>query len=198
MAEGDYPGGRTAWENCDVPQMAGYLNEHLGAAWAQARAWFDTASMAASYAAALWRFRENLATVWPPERSPAARAYLARLDSLIASVDDTADATAGTGEALNGLLTTLDGAKPGMQQLLAEWQQGAVAAAGQAAGVGGSDQLWQVELNKKAQQQMHELDAAVFPYQSRMRAPQFWEPPRVDDLGDAAGGSGDPPGGTGG
>ena len=37
MAEGDYPGGRTAWENCDVPQMAGYLNEHLGAAWAQAR-----------------------------------------------------------------------------------------------------------------------------------------------------------------
>src|SRR5256885_1165467 len=102
MAEGDYPGGQTPWENYDVPQLAGHLTENLGRAWGQARAWHIAADTTASYLDALRRLRANLVAVWPPDRSPAAKAYVERLDSLIASVDDVRDATAGTGEALAG------------------------------------------------------------------------------------------------
>jgi hypothetical protein len=203
MAEGDYPGGQTPWESYDVPYLAGVLTENLGPAWNQVRAWYDTAGMAATYLDALRRFREDLAKVWPPERSPAAKAYLAQVDSLIASVDDVRDAASGNGEALNGVLSSLEGAKPQMQRWLEEWQQNEAAAssASQQPEYWTPGQPWQVELNQKAQQHMHELDAAVFPYQSRMRSPQPWVSPRVDrgdDQGVPAGGSGDSAGGSGG
>src|SRR2546423_15483053 len=102
MAEGDYPGGRTPWESYDVPQLAGHLTENLGRAWGQARAWHNAADTTASYLDALRRLRANLVAVWPPDRSPAAKAYVERLDSLIASVDDVRDATAGSGEGVGG------------------------------------------------------------------------------------------------
>jgi hypothetical protein len=163
MADGDYPGGRTPWENYNVPDLAGVLTENLGPAWDQVRAWYDTAGMAGSYVDALRRFRENLGKVWPAERSPAAKAYLAQLDSLIASVDDVRDAASGNGEALNGVLSALEGARTGMDRLLAEWKrhEAVAVSAGQRPDYWGRDQPRQVELNQKAQQQMHELDAAT-------------------------------------
>jgi hypothetical protein len=197
MAEGDYPGGRTPWENFEVPQLAGHLTENLGRAWGQARAWYNTADMAAGYLDTLRRLRENLVKVWPPDRSPAAKAYVDRLDSLIASVDDVRDAAAGTGEALAGVLSSLEGARPQMDRWLAEW--GPQEDPGSNLADGSQDQSRRVELNRKAQQHMRELDDAVFPYQSRMRAPQPWEPPPVvgDDPGDPSGGSGGSAGGAG-
>src|SRR2546423_10941723 len=111
MAEGDYPGGQTPWESYDVPQLAGHLTENLGRAWGQARAWHNAADTTASYLDALRRLRANLVAVWPPDRSPAAKAYVERLDSLIASVDDVRDATAGSGEAVGGGVRRPGGAR---------------------------------------------------------------------------------------
>jgi hypothetical protein len=90
---------------------------------------------------------------------------------------------------LSGVLSSLEGAKPQMQRWLEEWQQPEYMA---------EDQSWRTELNQKAQQHMHELDAAVFPYQSRMRAPRPWDPPAMGDDSDPLGGSGDAAGGSGG
>src|SRR2546423_2252933 len=198
MAEGDYPGGRTPWESYDVPQLAGHLTENLGRAWGQARAWHNAADTTAGYLDALRRLRANLVAVWPPDRSPAAKAYVERLDSLIASVDDVRDATAGTGEALAGVLSSLEGARPQMDQWREEWGPQEDTAPNALDGT--QDQSRRLELNQKAQQHMRELDDAVFPYQSRMRAPQPWDP-RGDiggDPGDPSGGSGDSAAGSGG
>src|SRR2546421_7641735 len=193
MAEGDYPGGRTPWEGHPVPDLAGYLSEDLGPAWTQVRAWYGTADLAAAYLVALRRVHDSLVKVWPPDRSPAAKVYLARLDSMIASVDDVRDAAAGNGEALSGVLGTLEGARPQMDRWLAEWRrnEGAASAASQQPEYWAPDQPWQVELNQKAQQHMRETDNPVFAYQSRMRVPPSWDPnPGViyDDPGDLLGG----------
>src|SRR5256885_2091128 len=165
-----------------------------GRAWGQARAWHNAADTTAGYLDALRRLRANLVAVWPPDRSPAAKAYVERLDSLIASVDDVRDATAGTGEALAGVLSSLEGARPQMDQWRDEWGPQEDTAPNALDGT--SDQSRRLELNQKAQQHMRELDDAVFPYQSRMRAPQPWAP-AFDDPHDISGGSGRPPGGAG-
>src|SRR2546423_8295096 len=95
MAEGDYPGGQTPWENYDVPQLAGHLTENLGRAWGQARAWHNAADTTARCLDALRRLRANLVAVWPPDRSPAAEADVERLGSPVASGGDRGGGSGG-------------------------------------------------------------------------------------------------------
>jgi hypothetical protein len=196
MADVDYPGGRTDWERHTVAELAGFLDEDLGSAWTHVRAWSGTAEMAGGYGQALRRVRDGLAKIWPPERSPAAAAYLSRMDALIASLDDMHEVAVSNGAALKGILETLEGAKRQVDQLLEQWKvnQASVPDPAYASG----EEPWPGELSRQAAQRMHETDAAVYEYGSRMvephpfqPGPPWFDPARpVDGSGGSAGSAG--------
>ncbi len=192
MADVDYPGGRTDWERHTVAELAGFLDEDLGSAWTHVRAWSGTAEMAGGYGQALRRVRDGLAKIWPPERSPAAAAYLSRMDALIASLDDMHEVAVSNGAALKGILETLEGAKRQVDQLLEQWKvnQASVPDPAYASG----EEPWPGELSRQAAQRMHETDAAVYEYGSRMVEPRPFQPPTKRDPIPPWDGSGRPTG----
>jgi hypothetical protein len=181
VVDQDYPGGRTDWEQYPVPDLAGFLADNLEPAWTHVRAWYGTANVAANHQQALQRVRDELAQVWPPERNQAAAVYLARLDSMIASLGDVHQTAGGTAVALSGVLSTLEDARRQVDQVHEQWKQAEASAS--TLGVGEYEtqgQPWQVELNQRAQRIMHETDAAVYAYQPRMQVPAAWDPTPVD------------------
>ncbi|MFC7548258.1 hypothetical protein [Plantactinospora sp. GCM10030261] len=82
----------TDWSRHDVPSMWRILEpQRTDAQWRQVAGWRRTAELASSHVGRLRSYREAVARAWSPERSPAARAYLTRLDHLIESVTRTAE-----------------------------------------------------------------------------------------------------------
>jgi len=170
---GEYPGGRTPWENYQVPELAGFLAEDLGPAWQHVRAWYGTAGVAATYQQALQRIHDGLAAAWPPQRSPAATLFLSRLKSMIDSLADVHEAAANNGGALIGVLETLEGARRQVDQVHEQWKQ--YGSPYESEYSTGAD-AWRGVLDEQAQRIMHDTDDAVFAYQSRMREPATWNP----------------------
>ncbi len=171
---GEYPGGRTPWENYQVPELAGFLAEDLGPAWQHVRAWYGTAGVAATYQQALQRIHDGLAAAWPPQRSPAATLFLSRLKSMIDSLADVHEAAANNGGALTGVLETLEGARRQVDQVHEQWRQFGTPYESEYST--GAD-AWRGALDEQAQRIMHDTDDAVFAYQSRMQEPKAWNPP---------------------
>ncbi len=198
---GEYPGGRTPWENYQVPELAGFLAEDLGPAWQHVRAWYGTAGVAATYQQALQRIHDGLAAAWPPQRSPAATLFLSRLKSMIDSLADVHEAAANNGGALTGVLETLEGARRQVDQVHEQWKQ--YGSPYESEYSTGAD-AWRGVLDEQAQRIMHDTDDAVFAYQSRMQEPAEWNPdswvepsggPIDGDSAGSAGGGGSSMGG---
>src|SRR2546423_8953894 len=175
MGDNDYAGGPTDWKQWSVPQLAEFFAEDHSRAYGHASAWYRTASVADSYRKALQEIRDALAKAWAPGEGSAAAAYLARLGSMIGSLADVHGAALANGEAVNGVLTTLDSAKRRMDQLHDEWRRNdrPLLQAGQPELVT-SD--WQTPLNQVAWQHMQATDRAVYSYLPRMIPPRPWIP----------------------
>jgi hypothetical protein len=189
----DYSGGPTDWERYELPQLVAFLSEDLGQASTHAAAWYRTAAMADSYRAALQRIRDGLAGVWSPQHSPAAVMYLGRLDSMITSLVDLHEAALANGEALNGVLTTLQGARRRVEQLHNEWvtNESLIQQPEYSTGL----EPWRAPLNQQAWQHMRETDNAVYAYLPRMVKPKPWRPgATVDPPPTPLDGSGGPTG----
>ena len=107
----------------------------------------------------LWRlkeYREKLATAWPPERSPAAAAFVGRLDYLIAHVQQTHDVAAANYTTVSTATSTLQLARGQVKAIHEEWA------------------------NKRRQKQDYD-DAVAFQMDSQLPGVSLGDPPVSDD-----------------
>jgi hypothetical protein len=102
--------GGTDWTARDVHQMWSVLaNQETTPHWDLVSGWRKSYELTSQHLGRVKDYREKLAAAWPPERSPAAAAYVARLDALIDSLQRTYDAAVAnydTFGAVTGALST--------------------------------------------------------------------------------------------
>ncbi|HEX8632189.1 MAG TPA: hypothetical protein VF755_28855 [Catenuloplanes sp.] len=85
--------GGSNWSAANVRQLWELVKEQeTEAHWKLVAGWRRSAELTAAHLARVQNYRNNLATAWPPEKSPAAAAYLARLDEMISNLRETNEA----------------------------------------------------------------------------------------------------------
>ncbi|MFB9235197.1 hypothetical protein ACFFWC_06540 [Plantactinospora siamensis] len=118
---GGHP-GITDWAGWDVPGMWRMLaDQDTGAQWRQVAGWRKTYELAGVHLTRLRGYRDRLAAAWPPERSPAARAYLDRLDQLIAGVAQTYDVASANYATAAAATSAIDAARADLQKIHDEY-----------------------------------------------------------------------------
>ncbi|HEX8347681.1 MAG TPA: hypothetical protein VF657_23555 [Actinoplanes sp.] len=108
IADGGGGYGGTDWAAKDVVAMWQALeNQDTTPHWQMVSGWRKSYELTLQHMSQVRNYRENLAAAWPPEKSPAAAAYLARLDQLIASLQATYDAAVVNYGAFSGATSAL-------------------------------------------------------------------------------------------
>lgn len=98
-ADGGGGSGGGRWSGYDVRALWGMLaNQETNNHWTHVTGWRKAHELTSLHLSRLKRYRESLATAWPPEKSAAARAYVERLDFLITTVQGTYDAAVANHE----------------------------------------------------------------------------------------------------
>ncbi|GIF73758.1 hypothetical protein Asi02nite_32760 [Asanoa siamensis] len=106
------PPTATDWARHDAPSMWRMLApQETEAHWRHAAGLRKLTELTAIHMARLQVYRDQLAEAWPPEKSPAARTFIARLDYLIGHVRQTHEVAATNYTALTTATTTLDTAR---------------------------------------------------------------------------------------
>ncbi|TDB75761.1 hypothetical protein E1165_09870 [Micromonospora sp. KC723] len=106
----------------DVLSMWACLQDHdTQGHWKQVTGWRKICDLAMAHLRRLHEYRRGLAEAWPPETSPAARAYLAELDQLIEKVRRTHDTAAANHDALAAATRAIDSARPGLKKLYEQY-----------------------------------------------------------------------------
>src|SRR5690606_19285765 len=94
----------TNWSAYDVYAIWAMVEREDGREiWKQARAWALMGQLCEHQAQRLRTAAKDLAEFWPPERSPAAQVFLTVVESMAASLDESARAATNTGLALEDL-----------------------------------------------------------------------------------------------
>ena len=108
IADGGGGYGGTDWSAKDVVAMWQALeNQDTTPHWQLVSGWRKSYELTLQHMSQVKSYRENLAAAWPPEKSPAAAAYLARLDQLIESLQATYDAAVANYGAFSGATSAL-------------------------------------------------------------------------------------------
>jgi hypothetical protein len=159
-------GACTPWSHYSVPELAGFLAEDLSSAWDQVVAWHQTLDLIAQHQFVLQQLRDQLAEVWPPAQSPASAAFVAHIDSLVASLGGTFDAVAANRDALAGVIVALETARRSVDAVHVQWQQRANAPV-----VSRVDLVtdWREPLNQKAATAMRLADATIAEFIPQMK-----------------------------
>src|SRR5688572_18727404 len=92
-------------------------------AWQQLTAWQRTYELLAYHEDKLRVCRNELTYAWPPERSPAATAFVEYIDGLLISIQRAKYDAAANHGALSGVLSSLSATKADMAKLKAEWDK---------------------------------------------------------------------------
>ncbi|WP_412737475.1 hypothetical protein [Krasilnikovia sp. MM14-A1259] len=165
--------------------------------------WRRTSELTLTHLAAVRTYRDNLAEAWPPERSPASAAYLARLDGLIHDLTETQAAASTNYTTFSTVTLTLNVARTKLEPLykeyvanqasLAKWQaerDAATAASHQSSSPVPTPRPQaspvptappipidrQEELNNQARSIMYDLSDTVISAQSQLQKPALYEP----------------------
>jgi hypothetical protein len=113
----------TPWYDYALPQMWQIVNgQNTDVLWQQATGWKNTTDLTSLHLYSLKEYKEQLAQAWPPERSEASSAYMAELDKLIASVQDTHDAASANYDAVVSIALAVGDAKYKLKPLYDEYQ----------------------------------------------------------------------------
>ncbi|SCL36045.1 hypothetical protein GA0074692_4250 [Micromonospora pallida] len=110
--------GLTNWLNMDVATMWATIQDHqTDNHWRQVAGWRKTSELALTHLSRLKEYRRGLAQAWPPEKSAASRAYLAELDQLIDTVQQTYDAAVANYTALSAATSAISSTRTELKKL---------------------------------------------------------------------------------
>jgi hypothetical protein len=84
----------TYWYGVNIEDMWRWVNRDLSPHYEQASSWKKTSELTGLYYQRLQAFHDKLAVAWNPKTSPAAEAYLTKLEELIKAVQDVNDVSA--------------------------------------------------------------------------------------------------------
>lgn len=113
----------TSWWTKEVPEMWGLIsNIDLEPMYQQTSGWQKAIDLASTNLYRLKDFRDKLTTAWPPEKSEASQQYVARLDSLIASVQDVYDAAVANKTSASNLTAAIGEAQRKVKPLYDQYQ----------------------------------------------------------------------------
>ncbi|GIF50222.1 hypothetical protein DFJ67_3026 [Asanoa ferruginea] len=121
-ATGSATRSATDWTAHDAPSMWRMIAPQVtDAHWRHVAGLRKLTELTATHMARLQVYRDHLAEAWPPEKSPAARAFIARLDYLIGHVRATHEVAATNYSALSTATLTLDSARTKVASINAEY-----------------------------------------------------------------------------
>ncbi|SCE81774.1 hypothetical protein GA0070618_1148 [Micromonospora echinospora] len=110
--------GLTNWHNMDVATMWATIQDHqTDNHWRQVAGWRKTSELAQTHLSRLREYRRGLAQAWPPEKSAASRTYLAELDQLIDTVQQTYDAAVANYTALSAATSAIGSTRTELKKL---------------------------------------------------------------------------------
>src|SRR5690242_7021763 len=116
-------GGGTPWESMTLDLMQRLIqNPDIEAQWQLVEAWNTSAQLLGDHLWQMQEYRDNLAAVWPPQKSPAAAVYLDRLDELIANLTETYEASITNHRAFTAVTSSIDQAQAQMQKIYQQYQ----------------------------------------------------------------------------
>jgi hypothetical protein len=114
--------GGTNWSTMSVIDMwLAISNQETTPHWQLLTGWRKSYELTLQHMSQVRNYRENLAAAWPPEKSPAAAAYLARLDELIAHLQGTYDAAVANYTAFSNATLALSSARTELDKVVNEY-----------------------------------------------------------------------------
>lgn len=185
--------GGTSWAGRSVPDMwLAIGNQETTGHWELLTGWRRSYELTHQHMAAVQRYRENLIAAWPPEKSPAAAAYVAQLDALIANLRQTYDAAVANYTAFSAATLALSSARHDLEKVFAEYvaNEGKLAGfekerAGRPVAAGKSvlpplkspvEEGRQAELERQARSIMYGLSAELMQARAQITQPARYTP----------------------
>lgn len=111
----------TDWSAYNTPRLWSMVaGEDNPEAWKQVIAWREVSDAVDSHLARLAQARETLEAAWPTSQSEASRAFVTRLNTLVARMEGAREEASSTSMALDNILQALRQAKQNIEPL---WQQ---------------------------------------------------------------------------
>ncbi|WP_433298101.1 hypothetical protein ACQP2F_42550 [Actinoplanes sp. CA-030573] len=123
MLEAAGGGGGTPWESMTIDKMQSLIqNPDTGAQWNLVDGWNKSAELLNEHRFQVQSYRDNLAAAWPPQKSSAAAAYIARLDDLIKNLTDTYEASLANHDAFSSVTGSIYQAQVQMDKIYQEYK----------------------------------------------------------------------------
>jgi hypothetical protein len=114
--------GGTNWAAMSMIDMWMTLqNQDTTPHWQLVDGWRKSYELTLQHMSAVRSYRENLSTAWPPERSPAAAAYIGRLDELLGHLQETYDAAIANHSALSSATLSISSSRTDLEQVVTEY-----------------------------------------------------------------------------
>ncbi|MEV6629603.1 hypothetical protein AB0M54_02480 [Actinoplanes sp. NPDC051470] len=114
--------GGTNWANASMVDMWMTLqNQDTTPHWQLVDGWRKSYELTLQHMSAVRNYRENLATAWPPGKSPAAAAYVARLDELLGHLQETYDAAIANHSALSSATLSISSTRTELERVVTEY-----------------------------------------------------------------------------
>lgn len=178
--------GDRTWAAANVPTM--WISAQAAdtqMAWEQVGAWARTHELLLHHELRLRALQGELSAVWPPERSPAATAFVEHMNGLLIRVAQARSDAAKNRDALKLLLESLASAKKDIAPLKAKWDKFEAEDANRSQNLtnpmphsGGL--TWQQDLNAEARTRMTRSDREVFEATQSMVVLSTWTDSRTD------------------
>lgn len=155
------------WADASVPTMwTSAQAADTETAWQQVSAWQRTYDLLLHHELRLEACRDELTFAWPPDRSPAATAFVEYIDGMLASIRRAKDQAAENHKALAGILASLAATRADMEKLKAEWDKREAEDVNRAYNLSNilphsAGANWQEALNDKARTRMAKNDQEV-------------------------------------
>ncbi|MEV4704119.1 hypothetical protein [Actinoplanes sp. NPDC049316] len=200
IADGGGGYGGTDWSSKDVRYMwSAIADQETDKHFDVVSGWKQTADLTLIHLGQVQMYRDNLASVWPPSKSPAAAAYIERLDKLIADLQATHEAASANYTTFSTVTLTLSLARNKLKPLFDQYEANEKAngawKAEQAAKAADPTELptfsmppvssaQQEQLNNQARVIMYDLSSTVISGQSALQKPKPYNPAAGGDKTD--------------
>ncbi len=126
IADGGGGYGGTDWMSKDVRFMWSTIaDQETAPHYDVVGGWRKSADLILTHLGQVQMYRDNLASVWPPAKSAASAAYIARLDKLIADLKATHEAASANYTAFATVTLTLTMARNKLKPILDEYEANA-------------------------------------------------------------------------